>query len=140
MTGSASAMTRQRQPIKRTALKARTSAPPRKRAEPRKVLVLRDRGYLDWLRDECRCVVCVILKMCYRDRRCASGSMPIDPAHGPVNGRGSKGPDNEAIPLCRYHHEEQHRLGWPAFESKYGFSREKEAAAHYAAFLLTGRL
>ena len=63
-----------------------------------------------------------------------------DPAHGPVNGRGSKGPDNEAIPLCRYHHEEQHRLGWPAFESKYGFSREKEAAAHYAAFLLTGRL
>ena len=62
--------------------------------------------------------------------------MTIDPAHGPVNGRSSKGPDNEAIPLCSHHHEEQHRVGWPAFEAKYGFSREKEAAAHYAAYLL----
>jgi hypothetical protein len=124
-------MIRQRQPIKRSPLPARTSGPPRKRAKPRRVSVLRDRGYLNWLRYEARCVVCKNWCFC-----CDS----CEPAHGPVNGRGSKGPDNEAIPLCRYHHEEQHRLGWPAFESKYGFSREKEAAAHYAAFLLTGRL
>ena len=130
-------MTRQRQPLKRTALKVRTSAPPRKRAKPRKVSVLRDRGYLDWLRDDCRCVVCIILKMCYRDRRCASGSMPIDPAHGPSAGMRLKGPDNEAISLCRFHHEEQHRIGWNLFEAKYGFSRAAEAKAHYAAYLLT---
>ena len=103
----------------------------------RRELVFRDRKYLDWLRDECRCVVCVILKMCYRDRRCASGSMPIDPAHGPENGRGSKGPDNEAISLCRFHHIEQHQIGWNLFEAKYGFSRAAEAKAHYAAYLLT---
>lgn len=60
----------------------------------------------------------------------------IDPAHGPVNGRGSKGPDNEAISLCRQHHAEQHQIGWPEFETTYGFSREKEAASHYASWLL----
>ena len=129
-------MTRQRQPLKRSPLPDRTSAPLRKRAKPRKVSVLRDRGYLDWLRDECRCVVCVILKMCYRDRRCASGSMPIDPAHGPSAGMRLKGPDNEAIPLCRDHHNEQHQIGWPLFEAKYKFSREKEAATHYARWLI----
>ena len=128
-----------RTPLKRGPAPVRRSAVRKKRAKARRVLVLRDREYLDWLRER-RCVICTLLKMIYRDRLCGSGSMPIDAAHGPVNGCGSKGPDNEAIPLCRYHHEEQHRLGWPAFESKYGFSREKEAAAHYAAFLLTGRL
>lgn len=63
--------------------------------------------------------------------------MPIDPAHGPVNGGSSKGPDDGAIPLCRYHHEEMERLRWPKFEAKYGFSRATEAKAHYAAYLLT---
>ena len=57
-----------------------------------------------------------------------------DPAHGPVNGKGSKGPDNEALPLCRVHHAEQHRVGWPAFEARYGFSREGEAAVWWLAW------
>ena len=106
----------------------------KKRAKPRRVSVLRDRGYLDWLSAECLCVACVLLKMIYRDRKCASGSGPVDPAHGPVNGMRSKGPDDGAIPLCRQHHTEQHEIGWEAFETKYGFSREAEAKTHFAAF------
>jgi hypothetical protein len=51
----------------------------------------------------------------------------------------SKGPDNEAIPLCRAHHVEQHEIGWAEFEENYGFSREKEAAAHWAAFEMIRR-
>ena len=115
---------------------ARRTPVKKKRANPRRVSVFRCPEYLAWLRER-RCVACVLLKMIYRDRLCASGSMPIDPAHGPVNGRGSKGPDNEAIPLCRAHHQLQHAWGWPRFEKECGFSREKEAAAHFAAFQLT---
>ena len=137
-------MTRQRHPLKRSPLPARTSAPPRKRAKPRKVLVLRDRGYLDWLHDR-NCVACERTR---RDlavmgftREAGYTLTPlstvVDPAHGPVNGGSSKGPDNEAIPLCRHHHIEQHQIGWNLFEAKYGFSRAAEAKAHYAAYLLT---
>jgi len=102
---------------RRTKLKA-------KRTAPRRVAVLRDRQFLDWLITE-RCVACLNPEP---DQEC-------DPAHGPSNGTGSKGPDNGAIPLCRHHHAEQHQIGWPLFEAKYGFSREKEAAAHYAAYI-----
>lgn len=101
------------------------SAPPRKRAKPRKVSVLRDRGYLDYLKT----MPCTI-----NGWFCL---MRVDPAHGPINGARSKGPDDGAIPLCRYHHDEMERLRWPKFEAKYGFSRAKEAKAHYTAYLLT---
>jgi hypothetical protein len=59
-----------------------------------------------------------------------------DPMHGPPNGRSQKGPDAGCIPGCRSHHEEQTRIGWPAFEEKYGFIREKEAATWWTAFLI----
>lgn len=64
----------------------------------------------------------------------------IDPAHGPSAGARVKGPDNEAIPLCRHHHTEQHQIGWPAFESKYGYERagmtltKKQRAELFARF------
>lgn len=61
---------------------------------------------------------------------------PCDPMHGPVNGTSQKGPDDRAIPGCRSHHEEQHAIGWPAFEAKYGFSREAEAKVWYTAWTL----
>ena len=134
--------------MKRTPLPPRSTplkrSPVRKKRKTARRGPMRSKAYLWFLKIDCRCVACVRLALA--DPTCSFQLLMqhrqhlIDPAHGPVNGRGSKGPDNEAIPLCRYHHEEQHRLGWPAFESKYGFSREKEAAAHYAAFLLTGRL
>jgi hypothetical protein len=47
---------------------------------------------------------------------------------------GSKGPDNECVPLCRMHHNEQHQIGWPAFEQRHGLHREREAAAHYRSY------
>lgn len=103
----------------------------------------RDEGYKDFLRDR-KCVACErtranLARMGFSAANgysVTSQSLTIDPAHGPVNGMGSKGPDSAAIPLCRAHHEEQHALGWPAFEAKYGIDREKEAAAHYALWLI----
>lgn len=40
---------------------------------------------------------------------------PIDPAH--VISRGAGGPDEEfnVMPLCRKHHQVQHKRGWPVF-------------------------
>jgi hypothetical protein len=87
---------------------------------------MRDRAYLDWLKER----DCVIELHTFVSLE----TTIIDPAHGPASGARLKGPDSEAIPLCRHHHAEQHQIGWPAFEAKYGFSREKEAAAHYALY------
>ena len=47
---------------------------------------------------------------------------------GPYGGTSQKGPNNEGIVLCwgfgsLRHHEEQHRIGWPMFEAKYGINR-----------------
>ncbi len=76
--------------------------------------------------------------MCYCEIGMKFGSelcsSVTDPAHGPVNGMGSKGPDSGAISLCRTHHREQHAIGWPAFERKYEIDRSVIAAARYAEF------
>jgi len=124
-------MTRQRKPI------ARSTVPiPRRRKKPRQVSVVRDRKYLDWLHDR-RCVACVKMNRSLSEEWFVCGRL-ADPAHGPPNGLGSKGPDDGAIPLGRKHHEEQTRIGWVEFEDKYMFYREAEAKAHYAAFKLVG--
>ena len=49
---------------------------------------------------------------------------------------GSKGPDNEAIPMCRKAHQEQTRLSWPNFEIRYGIDRKHEAEAWFAVYLI----
>ena len=108
---------------------ARNVRPKPRRATPRRVSVDRNPAYLDFLRTYAKCSVSHPVHRTVSLGRC-------DPAHGPVNGMGSKGPDSGAIPLCRLHHEEQHRLGWPAFEAKYGIDREKEAAAFHALYLI----
>lgn len=98
-----------------------------KRSKPRRVAVKRDRGYLDFLRAEGRCVLRAY------SHRCEG---PIDPCHGPVNGMGSKGDDYGAIPMCRKAHNEQGRLGWPNFQLKYGLNRLAEAALWRGLFEL----
>ena len=125
--------------IRRTGPISRLTPPKKRRSKPRRVGVERNPGYLAWLRHECKCVAC----LCVGRRRLDSeeaartyANMPCDPMHGPPNGLGSKGPDSGAIPGCRYHHEEQTKIGWPAFEEKYGFSREKEASAHFSLYLI----
>jgi hypothetical protein len=97
-----------------------------KRAKPRRTTVFRCRPYLDWLKE----------RECLVSGEGEYHSYPIDPAHGPSAGKGLKGTDSGAVPLCRFHHEQQHSIGWPDFEKRYGFSREKEAAAHFALFEL----
>lgn len=107
----------QGKPLHRTAIK-------KKRSTPRRTTVYRNRGYLDWLAER----MCPIREPPTRIHFC----QPCDPAHGPSAAVRVKGPDNEAIALCRNHHIEQHQIGWPAFEAKYGFSRAEEAARLFA--------
>ena len=117
-------------PLKRTPVKA-------KRATPRRTSVLRDRGYLDWLKTQ----PCVVTRL--HGFPVAIVNKPhlhwktaiVDPAHGPPAGMRIKGPDEGAISLTRWYHDEQTRVGWPAFEERYGFSREAEAAILYARYL-----
>lgn len=109
--------------IRRTPLQRSRKPIPRKKAKARRVSVFRDPAYLKFLRDECACVVCHDTRL-----RC-------DAAHGPVNGMGSKGPDNEAVPLCRRHHQEQHQIGWLPFLHLYQVNWIWEAAAHYERYL-----
>jgi hypothetical protein len=121
---------KQRTPLKRPSKPiARKTAVKKKRAKPRRVAVLRDAAYRAWIRER-RCIACAA---------CGPKTMwhsTIDPAHTKNNGRGSKGADSDCIPLCRYHHQDQHRVGWPAFESEYGIDRHREAEAHYLAYTI----
>ena len=113
---------------------ARNVRPKAKPTGKRRVSVTRCPKYLAWLKGR-RCVAC------YQEVRGEApitvASWIIDAAHGPVNGGSSKGPDDGAISLCRFHHQEQHLMGWTAFQVMYGFSRATEAKAHYTAYLLT---
>ena len=96
----------------------------------------RNEDYRLWLADR-RCVACIqALKRIGTNGSTFYARQACDPAHGPVNGTASKGADRECIPLCRPHHDEQHRIGWLKFESQYAFDRAEEAAAHWARFKL----
>ena len=114
----------------------------RKRSTPRRVSVLRCPEYLTFLRER-SCAACTRTRLDLfaagftraNGFRLTPICASVDPAHGPVNGRGSKGPDSEAIPLCRLHHEESHKIGQKAFQDKYGFDWAADSAAHYATWL-----
>lgn len=119
---------------------ARNVRPKARRSKPRRG-PMRNPDYLAFLRER-RCVVCLIEQNGYGITKgdeawCGRfGCGRVEAAHGPVNGMRSKGPDDGALPLGARHHREQHAIGWPAFEAKYGFSREKEAVAHRALYLI----
>lgn len=62
----------------------------------------------------------------------------IEAAHvrtGTDGGMAMKPSDKHAIPLCHGHHAEQHRIGEPAFEKKYGIGMLIIAAALWAKWL-----
>jgi hypothetical protein len=122
-------------PLKRSGITRRTRIKWR-RTIPRRVSVLRDQKYKDWLKER-NC----ILKSFW------SCEGPIDPAHTVGNGRGSKGPDSSCVPLCRKHHDEMDgRLNTQIttkakFAEKYEIDLAKESAAHYATYLIdTGKV
>lgn len=101
----------------------------------------RNADYRRFLREEGVCLACCAQRSTYafHHPREFSPSLPkgnCDPMHGPPLGVRMKGPDAGCIPGCRIHHEEQTKIGWPAFEAKYGFSREKEAASWWTLFLI----
>ena len=124
LTGRKRPIKRNQRPIKRV----RSGGPRRgpKGVEPEK---WRNASYRTWLRKNGMCEACLRQAFPpYVFHRC------VEFCHGPVNGTGSKGPDAGAVPLCPVHHRLQHKLGWPAFEKKYQFSREKEAALWWARF------
>jgi len=83
----------------------------------------RDRSYLTWLRLVGRCIVC--------------GASGCDPMHGPPAGMRQKAPDagpEGCVPGCRPHHDEQTRVGWPAFERKHRISRRRLARKWWKRF------
>lgn len=130
-----------RTPLKRSTkpIARRTRVKP-KRDTPRRG-PFRDRAYLDFLASECKCVACKIhcIRHGYKPgcALCVEYSLGrCDPAHYKPNGRGSKGPDNEAGPLCRGHHDYQTEIGWDRFEELYKLDWKAEAATHYAAYLI----
>lgn len=94
----------------------------------------RNPKYRRFLRDHGYCAVCNLDMLPNGTEWTGLFHLPCDPAHGPVNGAGSKGPDSGAIPLCRAHHDHQHEVGWPPFESVYGIDRAEVAAAWWKAF------
>jgi hypothetical protein len=81
-------------------------------------------AYLAWLRTQS----CVL----QTTGRSTIHAGVVDPCHGPPNGTSQKGPDSGAVPMCRRHHDIQTQMSWRKFELLFGFSREEQAAAHFA--------
>lgn len=93
----------------------------RQRAEVRPEPQLRSRSHLKWVRG-CNCSIA--------HRHTCEGK--IEAAHvrtGTDGGLGVKPSDTWAIPLCSMAHKEQHNIGEPAFERKYGIDMKRIAAA-----------
>lgn len=83
---------------------------------------IRNRAHLDWVRTQ----PCAVL---------GCDNEPCDPAHvrrGGDGGMGCKPSDSLVCSLCHAHHLEQHSIGEPAFERRYGIDLKAEAAATWA--------
>jgi hypothetical protein len=101
---------------------------PRKRPGGPRRGPLRSPKYLAFLRSHGWCVIC--------------GASGCDPAHGPVNGLSSKGPDNEAVPMCRKHHDQldghaplpNKEYGRKAFEEYYQIGLAQQARYWWGRF------
>lgn len=118
------------------------SAIPKRRKKPRRVSVVRDQKYMNWLKDNL-CVACHV-----EFSLAEPGTFParrllrdIDPAHtDKTNGMRSKGADSSCIPLCRTHHLEMDGhlntciVTKEQFARKYGLDLAAIAAEHYARF------
>jgi hypothetical protein len=50
-------------------------------------------------------------------------------------GMSSKVSDSASYPCCDGGHEEQHRMGWPSFQSKYGFDGRDVVTAYWLEWL-----
>ncbi len=118
--------------IQRASLQRSTKPIRRKRTKPRRG-PLRDRAYMNWLKER-DCCVCAKSAPWVKGHR--QMGVQIDPAHTENNGMRSKGPDSSCAPLCRFPHHREYDAGRKAFEMKYGVDMKNEAAAHWAAWQL----
>lgn len=71
----------------------------------------RDRSYLDIVRGE----ICAVWHADHN--RCAGVT---EAAHLEVHGKGIKASDYLTVPLCTFHHREQHQLGIATFQINHG--------------------
>ncbi len=117
-------------PLKRSPVRRKRPGKPRRGPVGIPAEQWRNPAYLKFLRHS----ACVACYPALKDQTVNFLFAGCDPAHGPTNGTSSKGPDAEAIPLCRKHHDYQHEIGWPAFEAEYGIDRRVIAAAWWKAF------
>jgi hypothetical protein len=116
---------RSTKPLKRTPVRTRRTTPRRRAGACR--------PYLDWLKTQ-RCRVTALWAGAWYYR--GDGlfrTATIDPAH--VRTKRLGGDLNNAISLSRHLHEEQHQIGIPAFEAKYGVSMKELAIAQTEEFL-----
>lgn len=112
----------------------------RRRSKPRRVSVDRNQIYKDWLKAECKCVICLKFHL----SPTSIFMVIIDPCHTSNNGASSKGKDSGCAPLCRCHHDQYDgsarlpngEVGRKAFEAFYEVDMPKEAATHFAAWRL----
>lgn len=145
------ALPRSTKPLKRSVIKRNrkpsaseltipSRSPVRKKrpGPPRRVSVVRDQKYMDWLKNK-PCVACVASG----HKADAYAMMPrtSDPAHtAKTNGMRSKGSDESCIPLCRFHHQEMDGQLSTQVTTKEGFARKYRmdlaaiAADHYSEF------
>lgn len=90
----------------------------------RQPTVLRSPAHLAWCRTR-RCIA--------EGQECLGR---IEAHHVRENGNGGMGMkpgDDDAVPLCSYHHAELHRIGALTFQSRHGCDLDKQAAAHWQA-------
>jgi hypothetical protein len=113
-------------PTKR--IKARRSKPRRRAGACR--------PYLDWLKTQ----ACRVTHLwtgdwgsVFEGNNVHPVRIYVDPAH--VRTKRLGGDLNNAISLARHLHEEQHQIGIPAFEAKYGVSMRALAIAQTEEFL-----
>lgn len=110
-------------PLQRTPLKPR----------PRRPKPGDDPDYRYFLKNECKCCVCVKLPAAERPRL----YWIVDAAHtGRNGGMGLKAPDRTCVPLCRSHHDERDKGMAGKFEFDEKWNLTHEAEVHYAAFLI----
>lgn len=91
---------------------------PLKRSNPKRKAERFERNFGDRAADV-RCLPCIV-------PGCWKG--PIEAAHAKARGMGGVNSDNrQLVPLCRWHHSEQHTRGVITFQAKYGIDLEAEA-------------
>lgn len=120
--------------LRRSTPSSRKIAVKKKRRKPRRVSVVRDKGYREFLGTR----LCLVQQL-HPETLCSGRSFA---AHTGNNGRGSKGADSGCVPLCRKHHDEMDgRLNTKvttkeAFAKKYKLDLAKEAASHWELYQL----